>query len=143
MTKHDPYPIPDGFEESLGRRGPFTLHNGPVYRRRVGDKLQMGLRVLERHCNGMGFLHGGMAAAFADSALATIAWETTDSASVTMRLSIDYLNPVRLGDWLMAEAQVAGVDGDIVHVDGQLTRNERQIVCHAVGVFHLVRRKVN
>lgn len=143
MTEVASYPIPEGFEESLGRRGPFTLHNGPVYRRRIEGRLQMGLRVLDRHCNGMGFLHGGMAAAFADSALASVAWETTNSASVTMRLSIDYLQPVRLGDWLMAEAAVTGVDGEIVHVDGQLTRNERQIVCHAVGVFHLVRRKVN
>ena len=91
----------------------------------------------------MGFLHGGMAAAFADSALAWAAWSVTESVSVTMRLSMDYLQPVRLGDWLTANAKVTGTDGDIVHVEAELTRNERQPVCHAVGVFHLVRRKVN
>ena len=124
-------------------RGPFTRHNGPVYRRRLDTSYQSGFRVLERHCNGMGFLHGGMAAAFADSALAWAAWSVTESASVTMRLSMDYLQPVRLGDWLIADAKVVGVDGDIVHVEAELSRNERQMVCHAVGVFHLVRRKVN
>ena len=121
-------------------RGPFTMHNGPVYRRRQNGRMQVGLRVLERHCNGLGFLHGGMAAAFSDGALAWAVYEATRQSSVTVRLSMDYLNPVRLGDWLMADSKCVGVDGDIVHVEAELTRNEKHLVSHAVGVFHLIRR---
>ena len=133
---------PDGFVEAEGR-GPFTRHNGPIYRRRQSDQIQVGMYILERHCNGLGFLHGGMAASFADGALAWAVWEASNLSSVTMRLSIDYLQPVRQGDWLMAEPKCLQIDGDVVHVEATLTRNERSPVCHAAGVFHLLRRKMN
>tara|TARA_X000000950_G_scaffold257016_1_gene322959 strand:+ start:4478 stop:4903 length:426 start_codon:yes stop_codon:yes gene_type:complete len=134
--------IPEGFVLAEGR-GAFSRHNGPLYRRVVDGRLQTGLRVLDRHCNGLGFLHGGMAAAFADSAMAWAVWDKTNQSSVTMRLSVDYLQPVRLGDWLMAESVALGVDGDIVHVKADLTRNERFPVCDAMGVFHIIRKKAN
>ena len=134
--------IPDGFFPAKGR-GPFTQHNGPIYRRYTDDRLEVGMLVLERHCNGLGFLHGGMAAAFADGALAAAVWQANDQASVTMKLSMDYLQSVRRGDWLVTEPQIVGQSGQIVHVRAELYRSESQIACQATGVFHLLRRNVN
>ena len=58
-----------GFAASPSR-GKFTIHNGPSYRATAEGDMRTGLWVLDRHCNGMGFMHGGMVSAFADSALA-------------------------------------------------------------------------
>ena len=138
----EPFEIPEGFAEDNGR-GPFTRHNGPIYRRFIDDQHEVGLRVLERHCNGMGFLHGGMASAFADGALAWAVWHRTRQASVTMRLTLDYLQTVRLGDWLVARPQVIGVDDQIVHVEAELFRNDKQLSAKATAVFHLIRKKLN
>lgn len=132
--------IPEGFALAEGR-GPFSRTNGPYYRRVLDGRLQTGLSVEERHCNGLGFLHGGMTAAFADSAMAWAVWNSAKQSSVTMRLSVDYLQPVRIGDWLIAEARVTGIDGDIIHVEAELTRNEKQKIAGVSGVFHLIRKK--
>ena len=132
--------MPSGFELAEGR-GPFSHRNGPYYRRVVDDRLQTGLRVEERHCNGLGFLHGGMTAAFSDSAMAWAVWLKARQSSVTVRLSVDYLQPVRIGDWLIAESKVTGTEGDVVYVEAHLTRNDKQLVGSVSGVFHLIRKK--
>lgn len=132
---------PAGFKEETGR-GPFTSHNGPVYRRDDGDAVEVGLHVLQRHCNGHGFLHGGMISAFADGALAWCVWRETRRASVTIRLSMDFLEVVRLGDWLVARPKHIATEGEIVHVEADLFRNDETLAAHASAVFHLMRRKV-
>ena len=131
---------PEGFFADAGR-GPFTTHNGPIYRKDDGQTMEVGLHILERHCNGLGFLHGGMISAFADGALAWAVWKATKRSSVTMRLSLDFLETVRIGDWLVAKPQHIETKGEIVHVEADLLRNNEQIAAHAVGVFNLLRRK--
>ncbi len=131
---------PEGFKED-GARGPFTMHNGPIYRKDDGTTVEVGLHVLERHCNGLGFLHGGMISAFADGALAWAVWRATRRSSVTMQLSMDFLDIVRLGDWLVAHPKHIATNGDVVHVEADLIRNGDQLAAHSVGVFHLLRRK--
>ncbi len=140
MTSDKTTNIPDGFIEDSGR-GPFTRHNGPLYRKETPDQTLVGLRVLERHCNGMGFLHGGMIASFADGALAWAVWREAGRMSVTIRLEIDYLATVRLGDWLTAKADVVGRDGDIVHTRCELVANGSVMAAVATGVFRSLRRK--
>ena len=130
---------PEGFKAD-GGRGPFTSHNGPIYRKDDGKTVEVGLHVLERHCNGLGFLHGGMISAFADGALAWAVWRATQRSSVTIQLSLDFLDIVRIGDWLVAHPKHISTSGDVVHVEADLVRNNEQLVAHAVGVFHLLRR---
>lgn len=138
-TGSDSFVPPEGFFEDSGR-GPFTSHNGPIYRRDDGVAVEVGLHVLQRHCNGLGFLHGGMISAFADGALAWCVWRNTRKSSVTMRLALDFLEVVRLEDWLVARPVHIAMDGDIVHVEADLIRNETSIASHASAVFHLIRR---
>lgn len=131
---------PAGFLADDGR-GPFTRHNGPVYRKDDGSVVEVGLHVLDRHCNGMGFLHGGMISAFADGALAWAVWREARRSSVTVQLSLDFLDIVRLGDWLVARPVHVATTEDVVHVEADLIRNDDILAAHAVGVFQLLRQK--
>lgn len=129
---------PPGFSLSASR-GPFTLHNGPVYR--AQDDLRSGLWVLKRHCNSMGFLHGGMASAFADGALAWAVWDEVRAMSVTLKLTLSYMDIVPEGAWLEARPEVTARSGDIVHVTADLVRDGKKLTARADGVFRALRRK--
>ncbi len=136
--------VPPGF--SLAQtRGKFTTHNGPVYRADGAGDVRSGIRILDRHCNGMGFLHGGMAAAFSDSALAWAVWDATGRMSVTLKLTMAYLDVVREGEWLEARPQVDGVHDGMVHVHARLIAGDGVCEGRAAGradaVFRLLRRR--
>jgi acyl-coenzyme A thioesterase PaaI-like protein len=131
--------VPDGFDLSASR-GAFTTHNGPTYRASASDDWRSGLLVLERHCNSMGFLHGGMASAFADGALAWAVWRETRRMSVTLKLSLNFLSIVRAGEWLEARPCIDAVNGELVHVHADLVTREGK-AARAEAVFRLLRRK--
>ncbi|MCI4644427.1 MAG: PaaI family thioesterase [Hyphomonadaceae bacterium] len=136
----EPGRAPAGF--TLARsRGKFTQHNGPVFRAEGEGDLRSGFFVLDRHCNGMGFLHGGMASAFADSALAWAVWWTTRRMSVTLKLTLSYFQVVREGAWLEARPEVISVQDGIVHVSADLVAEGSGRAARADGVFRLLRRK--
>jgi uncharacterized protein (TIGR00369 family) len=131
---------PPGFAPTPSR-GKFTLHNGPTYRAEAEGDLRTGLWVLDRHCNGMGFLHGGMASAFADSALAWAVWDTTGKSSVTLKLTLEFMGIVPEGVWLEAHPDVTAVNRDQVHVRADLKRDGKVLVARADAVFRTVRRR--
>lgn len=132
---------PPGFALTPSR-GLFTRHNGPTYRASAEGDLRAGFWVLDRHCNGLGFLHGGMASSFADSALAWAVWSATGSSSVTIKLVLEFLEIVREGEWLEAHPEVVGVDGEYVHVRARLVKVNGTLAARASAVFRTVRRKV-
>lgn len=130
--------IPEGFRLS-DRRGPFTTHNGPVYHKHVDGGLVHGLIVLERHCNGMGILHGGMATAFMDGVLAGGVFRATGRRSVTLRLTVDFLDIARAGDWLEGSVLETDQDEQICRMRGQIAR-DGVAVLRARGIFRLMQR---
>lgn len=131
---------PDGFAPT-NSRGRFTLHNGPIYRATAEGDLRSGFYVLDRHCNGMGFLHGGMISAFSDGALAWGVWHRARRMSVTLKLTLSFLDIVRLGSWVEADPQVDAVHGEMVHAHALLRADGRHPVARADAVFRLLRRK--
>lgn len=131
--------VPAGFALS-GSRGPFTTHNGPSYRAEAPGDLRSGLLVLDRHCNSMGFLHGGMASAFADGALAYAVWHATRKMSVTLKLTLHFHGIVKAGKWLEARPVVDAVDADLVHVHADLVLADGSPAARADGVFRVLRR---
>ena len=132
--------VPDGFVLSSSR-GKFTNHNGPIYMAAADDDLRSGMFVLDRHCNGMGFLHGGMASAFADRSLAVAVWAAARRLSVTLKLTLHFHETVRLHDWLEADPEVlSNVDG-IVHVGADLRINGEKLAARADATFRLLRRQ--
>ncbi len=129
---------PSGFEVSRSR-GPFTTRNGPVFRATETGDLRSGLWVLERHCNSMGFMHGGMVSSFADGALAWAVWHATRKMSVTLKLTTSYFGTIRPGDWLEAHPAVISVDGGVVHVGADL-RVGADLMARGDATFRTLRR---
>ncbi len=137
MTSQNPV-IPSGFRLS-DKRGPFTTHNGPTYHRHVDGGLEHGLLVLDRHCNALGILHGGMATAFMDGVLAGGVFRATGRRSVTLRLTVDFLDAAKVGDWLEARVLETGHDDQICRAHGEISRNGAPIL-RARGIFRLSQR---
>lgn len=132
--------VPDGFALSRSR-GAFSNHNGPIYEAAADDDARSGLFVLDRHCNSMGFLHGGMASAFADRSLAMAVWGATERMSVTLKLTLHFLETVRLHDWLEAHPSVLSQDHDLVQVSADLLINGEKLAARADATFRTLRRR--
>ncbi|MEZ5945722.1 MAG: PaaI family thioesterase [Hyphomonas sp.] len=122
-------------------RGKFSIHNGPSYLAEADGDIRSGMWVLDRHCNGHGFMHGGMICAFADSALAWAVWLATGRSSVTIKLTMEFMDIVQEGTWLEAHPEVKGIDGELVHVMCTLVKPGGALVARADAVFRCLRRK--
>lgn len=131
--------VPDGFVPT-NSRGKFTHHNGPIFMAAAADDLRSGFFVLDRHCNGMGFLHGGMMSAFADRSLAVAVWAASRRMSVTLKLTLHYYETVRLDDWVEAHPRVQSVGDGIVQVAADMRVNGAKLAARADATFRLLRR---
>ena len=126
---------PPGFSEAPDQ-GPFLENAGPLLRREDGHVLVFGLLAEERHANRGGAVMGGMLATFADYALgrAIEADADDDHQRATVSLTVDYLAPVKPGDWIESRASVDRVGGALAFADCSLTVEGREVV-RARAVF--------
>ena len=131
--------IPSGFRELREAIG-FAAANGPWFEKVEGSRLIRAFRPGPQHANALGIVHGGMLAAFLDSAMGSTVSHTLQRRAVTVRLTIDYLMPGRVGDWLQAEAEVLGHDAQVAQVRGRLY-GPRHDVLSGVGSFALLSRQ--
>ena len=118
-----PSPIPEGFRPvTIG--GPFLAHNGPLYARLEGARLQLGFRVEERHTNPLKICHGGMLATFADMLLPCVVLYQPGHERrflPTISLQADYLAQASLGAWVQGEGDVLRRTRSIVFAQGLVT----------------------
>jgi len=131
--------IPPGFRQLTEASG-FAAANGPWFEKIEAGRAIRGFLPGPQHANALGIVHGGMLAAFLDSAMGTAVFHTLQRRAVTIRLSIDYLAPGRLGDWLQAEGEVVGHDEHMVQVRGRLY-GPRHEVLTGLGAFALLSRQ--
>ena len=131
--------IPSGFRELREAIG-FAAANGPWFEKVEGSRLIRAFRPGPQHANALGIVHGGMLAAFLDSAMGSTVSHALQRRAVTVRLTIDYLMPGRVGDWLQAEAEVLGHDAQVAQVRGRLY-GPRHDVLSGVGSFALLSRQ--
>ena len=131
--------IPSGFRELREAIG-FAAANGPWFEKVEGSRLIRAFRPGLQHANAHGIVHGGMLAAFLDSAMGSTVSHVLQRRSVTVRLTIDYLMPGRVGDWLQAEAEVLGHDAQVAQVRGRLY-GPRHDVLAGLGSFALLSRQ--
>ncbi|MBM3650553.1 MAG: PaaI family thioesterase [Alphaproteobacteria bacterium] len=129
--------VPLGFRK-LAITG-FAAANGPWFEKIDGRRAIRGFLPREQHANALGIVHGGMLAAFLDSALGTAVFHALQRRAVTVRLTLDYLGPGRVGDWLQAEGEVVGHDEHMAQVRGRLY-GPRHDVMTATGTFALLSR---
>jgi len=131
--------IPSGFRELKEAIG-FAAANGPWFEKVEGNRLIRAFRPGPQHANAHGIVHGGMLAAFLDSAMGSTVSHVLQRRVVTVRLTIDYLMPGRVGDWLEAEAEVLGHDAQVAQVRGRLY-GPRHDVLAGLGSFALLSRQ--
>jgi len=86
----------------VSRTGPWTV--GPLWIDWINRRYCM--RVAERHLNEVGFMHGGAMATFLDGQAFVLRLpESSELHIPTISLSVDFLAPPRINDWLVAEVE--------------------------------------
>jgi len=130
--------VPLGFRRVAQTSG-FAEANGPWYERVQGSRLIRGFMPGPQHANSHGIIHGGMLAAFLDSVLGSTVAHVLQRRCVTVRLSLDYLMPGRIGDWLQGEAEIVGHDEQVAQLRGRLY-GPRHDVLTGLGTFALLSR---
>ncbi|MCB1388232.1 MAG: hypothetical protein KDK12_03640 [Rhodobacteraceae bacterium] len=106
------------------------LFNGPFYIR--GGTL--GFRCKPRHINANGTCHGGHLALFADMLGYGIGVGTASGAAPTVMLAIDFLAPVRLGDWVEATPEITRDSRSLTFFHA-LMRVDGTVVARCNGIY--------
>lgn len=126
---------PPGFLSMPPRVG-FPMIMGQFYGRMEDGMLVVAFRCSPRHMNNHGVCHGGMLAAFADfTAYAVrLAADLPDISIPTASLSVEFLRPVRLGDWVEARTEMTKRGGKLLFSRVTATVGG-DIVFTASGIF--------
>jgi uncharacterized protein (TIGR00369 family) len=127
---------PPGYVLAEGR-GPFTTHNGPVYRCDEDGVWKRGFRVLTRHCNSFGLVHGGWYMAFTDGILGEAVFRGAGAPALTVRMTSDFLASARVGDWVEGTGRTTRVTRTLAFAEADLHVGTR-LVFSASGVFKLM-----
>jgi uncharacterized protein (TIGR00369 family) len=131
--------IPPGFTEIPDVTG-FAEANGPWFEKIEDGRMIRGFLAGPQHANSLGIVHGGMMAAFLDSAMGSAVWHVLQRRAVTLKLSLDYLGPGRIGEWLQAEGEVVGHDELTVQMRGRLYGRRHEVLA-GIGTFALLSRQ--
>lgn len=102
---------PQGFVP-LDLSSPAEVFCGPFYICEAeGDRpARLGFRIGEQHLNDAGVCHGGILALFADLQGYALPQISRSSGSApTISVSIDFVGPARLGDWVEATPEAVKV----------------------------------
>ena len=131
--------IPDGFVHVL--RAPFINHVGPILQavENAPGMMTLGLQVEQVHCNTMGFMHGGMIATVCDSAMARSTHASLQRRTVTLRMSLEYLDPIQKGDFIEAVGRLMTHDEEVAHTECRVMVGGH-MRARSTGVFRLLRR---
>lgn len=126
---HTTEEVPEGFVPIIMVE-PFTSRIGPIYSKQTGDEIRLGFRVEKSHLNIEQVVHGGMLATVADQVIGiNIAHGTGSEYDVlTMHLSVDYIGPAYLGEWVEASARLTKQGGRIRFGNCELRVGDRLLL---------------
>jgi uncharacterized protein (TIGR00369 family) len=115
--------VPDGYAPH-SRSSPVTDPWQPLFSQTGGGIVKLALRVRPAHCNGKGFLHGGVINALADNAMGLSVIETLSVQGITrgrggstMSLSLDFVSSAQVGQWVVFAPRVLKVGNGIGFAD--------------------------
>ena len=115
--------LPKGFRV-LYENEAFEDMIGPILFRDSDSDRVGAFRAEARHCNGWGFVHGGMLTAFADAALTGIENFHRDDPRaegvVTVSLNCEFVASVKVGDWCECRGEVVRRGASLVFMQGRL-----------------------
>lgn len=130
--------VPPGFAP-LGIRMGFLESNGPLYLKWADEKVTLGFRVGQRHCNPGNVCHGGMLATFADMLLPIAArLQSREEMGFlpTVNLTCDFLAPAPLGSWVEGQAQAVRATRNLLFAQGLATA-DGTVCLRANGIFKI------
>jgi len=104
-------------------------------------RARASLRITESMVNGHAIAHGGVTFTLADSAFA-FACNSRNEPNVALQASISYVNAVRLGDVLVAEAEERSSKGRTGVYDITVTRDGGELVALFRGVCYRIKGTV-
>jgi uncharacterized protein (TIGR00369 family) len=127
--------IPEGFRR-IERLSPFNALVGPLYERRDGETVSIGLVIEDKHTNSRGICHGGVLATLADLALgyAMLAKSGDKGSFVTAHLAVDYAGAAKSGDWIESQAEIQRVGSRLAFANCYLVVGGKPIV-RASAIF--------
>jgi uncharacterized protein (TIGR00369 family) len=133
--------IPEGFERHF-RRSPLTDPWEPIYSKRTADAVIFGLRLAAPHTNSRGLAHGGLITTLADNAMGlSCALKLGGGARlVTVSLSIDFIGPAQVGQWLAVETDVIKTGGTLCFAQCFVTADEVNCA-RANATFHVAKKR--
>jgi acyl-coenzyme A thioesterase 13 len=131
---------PEGFR-AIPRLSPFNSLVGPLYERRQGDEVSIGLLIEEKHSNSRGICHGGLLATVADLSLgyAMVAKTGGRGGFVTAHLAVDYAGAARIGDWIESAVEIQRMGKRLAFANCYLVCGEKRIV-RASAIFALAEK---
>jgi uncharacterized protein (TIGR00369 family) len=113
-------PVPPDYEPHF-RKSPVTDPWEPLYVRRDGSALSLGLRIAPEHCNARELLHGGVISALADNAMGLACVSQMErSSALTVSLSVDFLTVGRIDQWLEVRALPAKLGRTIAFAEARI-----------------------
>jgi acyl-coenzyme A thioesterase PaaI-like protein len=123
------------------RRSPLTEPWEPLYSRRTGSAVVLGLHAGPVHTNSRGFVHGGLIGALADNAMGLSCAAALDRVGslVTVNLSVDFLGTTQQDQWLESRTEFVKPGGTLcfaqafVTADGQPCARANAIFCRLDG----------
>jgi uncharacterized protein (TIGR00369 family) len=133
--------IPEGFERHF-RHSPLTDPWEPIYSKRTAEAVIIGLRLATPHTNSRGLAHGGLITALADNAMGlSCALKLGGGARlVTVSLSIDFIGPAQIGQWLAVETDVIKTGGTLCFSQCLVTADGVNCA-RANATFHVAKKK--
>lgn len=134
--------VPPGFEPHF-RQSPVTDPWEPLFVRRDGSALSLGLRIADAHCNARGLLHGGVISALADNAMGlACVMQMERTSALTVSLSVDFLAVGRIGQWLGVCAVPAKRGRTLAFADARIEADGKMIA-KAAATFRIVEIAAN
>jgi len=118
---------------------PYTEISGPFFQRELADgAFVRGFRVLQHHTNAAGYVHGGLLMTFVDTVMGQAVGRAIEGPALTIRMSTNFLQPARLGQWVEGRGRVVRTTREIIFVTGDVTVG-RHTVLAAEGMFQRIR----
>lgn len=135
--------IPEGFEPHF-KSSKFTDPWEPLYSQRMNDRVRIGVRLSEAHCNSRGLVHGGLIASLADNAmgLSCVAVMQANNLEVmglvTISLRTDYIGTAKLGEWLYVDTDYVKA-GKSIGFTRAMIYGDGKVIAKADANFKVIR----